>query len=170
MADRYNFTKFDSNNTHDKILEKIVYKYGPAGPQGEIGAKGDKGNIGSIGLNGPKGEKGDIGIKGDIGERGLVGYKGENGPTGDKGDKGQTGNSYHNALEAIYKFKNGSSQIDMINLNNGILNLYQNNNKLFLQISPNTLQNINFRNILDLKQIEDLIKITSIVKPAVSTV
>ena len=165
MADRYSFTKFDSNTTHDKILEKIVYKYGPAGPQGDIGNKGDKGDNGSIGIQGTQGNKGEKGLKGESGERGLIGYKGSNGLIGVKGTKGETGQSYFSAFEAIYKYSEGDEAIQLSNSNNGIVHLYNENSLLFLQISSTTLQNDHFLNILDLKEKYDLIKLVSVTKP-----
>ena len=175
MADRYQFTKFDPNVTHDKILEKIVYKHGPQGVQGEIGEKGSKGDIGMTGETGPTGNKGEMGIKGDTGSRGLSGYKGEKGNYGLKGDKGENGISFHNALDGLYKIRinNDFNEFDISDTqNNGLINIVQNDKKEFthLKISPITLQNVNFRNILNLKNSEDLIKISSVQRNNISLI
>ncbi len=73
---------------------------GPAGPQGEPGARGEtgpagpqgpQGETGAQGPEGPRGETGPEGLRGPAGQVGPQGPQGETGPTGPQGPQGESG-------------------------------------------------------------------------------
>ena len=100
MADRYGFKKFNNDQPPEKIIEKVVFKYGPPGPSGDMGPPGPVGLKGDMGVMGYPGEKG---IKGDKGSTGGFGIKGDKGSIGIKGEPGTQGSVFLFSNQSIYK-------------------------------------------------------------------
>ena len=105
MADRYGFKKFNGDNPPDKIVEKIIYKFGPPGPPGPPGCEGVHGVDGCPGIAGPYGLPGCKGEKGDLGCAGISGQKGMKGIQGPLGQNGINSQPFLYSNQSLYKYK-----------------------------------------------------------------
>ena len=105
MADRYGFKKFNGDNPPEKIVEKIIYKFGPPGPTGPPGCEGPSGVDGCPGIAGPYGQPGCKGDKGDLGCNGISGQKGMKGMSGSQGEAGVNSQPFLYSNQSLYKYK-----------------------------------------------------------------
>ena len=151
MANRYNFKKFEGEEPTEKIIEKIVYKYGPPGPKGEIGQIGEKGEKGSFGQQGYHGKQGCKGEKGEMGTIGLDGIKGE------KGTKGTAGLDGINSQPFIYS--NQTLQVYSSSVSPGKFNVNLTNSECF--VSRSSYDNIDITYLIDKIRRDDFVKITN---------
>ncbi|MDA7573779.1 collagen-like protein [bacterium] len=105
MADRYGFKKFNGDNPPEKIVEKIIYKFGPPGPPGPPGCEGAPGADGCPGIAGPYGQPGCKGEKGELGCTGISGQKGMKGMQGSQGLAGINSQPFLYSNQSLYKYK-----------------------------------------------------------------
>lgn len=105
MADRYGFKKFNGDNPPEKIVEKIIYKFGPPGPPGPPGCDGAPGVDGCPGIAGPYGHPGCKGEKGELGCTGISGQKGMKGMQGSQGLAGINSQPFLYSNQSLYKYK-----------------------------------------------------------------
>tara|TARA_B100000963_G_scaffold209321_1_gene182296 strand:- start:8128 stop:8754 length:627 start_codon:yes stop_codon:yes gene_type:complete len=153
MADRYSFKKFNGDNPPEKIVEKIIYKYGPPGMCGPIGPPGPRGMDGAAGIAGPTGMPGCKGDKGDMGCTGIAGQKGEQGDVGMKGEPGMNSQPFLYSNQALYKFSLNS------NVEEGFFSLNSNDSEII--IHSKSIENIDMTFLYNLIVTDQFIKITN---------
>ena len=153
MADRYSFKKFNGDNPPEKIVEKIIYKYGPPGMCGPIGPPGPRGMDGAPGIAGPAGMPGCKGEQGDMGCTGIAGQKGEAGDQGIKGEPGMNSQPFLYSNQALYKYKSGNEFLE------GHFSINIDSNSLILHNT--SIENIDMSYLYQLLVTDHFIKITN---------
>lgn len=162
MTSRYSFTNQEKKDNHnnEKIIEKIIYKYGPPGPTGPPGPQGNSGLDGIPGPPGPYGIKGCPGTKGEPGKIGFQGFKGERGEIGLKGDKGLPGLPILNSLQGLFKLNFNQN---MSSITDGYIKMIENytDHRDHIFISYRSLDNTDFSKIIRELNTDDFLKLTS---------
>ena len=153
MADRYSFKKFNGDNPPEKIVEKIIYKYGPPGMCGPIGPPGPRGMDGAAGIAGPMGIPGCKGEQGDMGCTGIAGQKGEPGEQGMKGEPGMNSQPFLNSNQALYKFSINND------IQEGFFSIDEANNQIIIHYK--SIENIDMSFLYNLISTDQFIKITN---------
>ena len=156
MADRYGFKKFNEDEPPEKIIEKIVYKYGPPGPCGPRGPPGPPGLDGAPGIAGPYGMPGCKGEKGDMGCTGIQGCKGPKGEPGLQGDQGVSAPPFLLSSQEIYRMVD----IYNVNLAAGLVYVRPNEDNKIV-INKQSYGNIDMNYVLCKLQSNQFIKFTN---------